>query len=304
MSRIILILIATLSATIARAQTIEAVSSPCSVFGSTSGTCLQGGGPLGSPSSVGTLPAFTYGGVTLSNAVTGTGGIALITGPTFQSSVSVHATTNQNFFIQGAIGGIVTTGVTFESLNDAQNTFLPVNISASLAYFPQGGISVGVSTDPGAGGLQLNGQEFIPNATTDAGLADATACLRSSNGQILKGSGTLGICLGTSGIQFKTALVPMIAGLDEVARLDLLNYRYKNGFGDSGARVQYGLTAQQVATVMPDLVRYDDKGVAINFDIGALLPVALHAIQQLKSDNDNLRNCQQNWKCRLFGIGG
>lgn len=174
--------------------------------------------------------------------------------------------------------------------------------SNGLYIAPSSGVSIGINNDPGAGGLQLNGQGLIPNATSDAGLTDATACLRTSNGQILKGSGTLGICLGTSGAQFKTAMVPMTAGLDQIAQLNLLNYRYRSGYGDSGERVQYGLTAQQVATVMPDLVRYNAVGDAVNFDIGALLPVALHAIQQLKADNDKLHSCQQNWKCRIFGI--
>lgn len=35
---------------------------PCSSFGTISGTCLQGAGALGSPLSIGTLPAFTLGG--------------------------------------------------------------------------------------------------------------------------------------------------------------------------------------------------------------------------------------------------
>lgn len=52
------------------------------------GAFVVNGGALGSPSSVGTLPAhtisgaITYGGVTLSNAVTGTGNMVLSSGPT------------------------------------------------------------------------------------------------------------------------------------------------------------------------------------------------------------------------------
>lgn len=167
---------------------------------------------------------------------------------------------------------------------------------------PSGGVSVGTTTDPGIGSVQVNGQTFIPNSLSDSGLADATACVRVSNGQILKGSGTLGICLGTSGRQFKTAFEPMTAGIAEIAKLDLWNYRYKPGYGDNGERVQYGPTAQDVEKVIPDLVRYDEHGEAINYDIGAFVPITLHALQQLKADNDDLRACTNNWKCRLFGI--
>lgn len=160
-----------------------------------------------------------------------------------------------------------------------------------------GGTNVGAVTVSTAG-------LYVPALTTDAGATDATMCRRTSNGQLLSGTGTLGICLGTSGAQFKTAFSPMTAGIDEIAKLNLWNYRYLNGFGDNGERIQYGPTAQDVEKVLPDLVRYDTDGKAINYDAGAFVPITLHALQQLKADNDNLRTCQQNWKCRIFGIGG
>jgi len=107
---------------------------------------------------------------------------------------------------------------------------------------------------------------------------------------LLKGTGTLGICLGTSGRQFKTAFEPMMAGLDEIVKINFQNYYYRADFGDRGARRQYGTTAQDVERVLPDLVRYDMEGQALNYDSGALLFIGLRAIQQLKADNDNLRN--------------
>lgn len=151
------------------------------------------------------------------------------------------------------------------------------------------GVSIGDTTDPGIGGLRATGATIQFTAlASDAATTDNTVCV-SSTGTILKGSGTLGICLGTSGMQFKTAFAPMVGGVDDIARLNFQNYRYREGFGDGGARVQYGLTAQNVETVLPDLVHHDAFGAAINFDSGALLFIGLRAIQQLKADNDNLR---------------
>lgn len=151
------------------------------------------------------------------------------------------------------------------------------------------GVSIGDTTDPGIGGLRATGATIQFTAlASDAATTDNTVCV-SSTGTILKGSGTLGICLGTSGMQFKTAFAPMVGGVDDIARLNFQNYRYREGFGDGGARVQYGLTAQDVETVLPDLVHHDAFGAAINFDSGALLFIGLRAIQQLKADNDNLR---------------
>lgn len=183
------------------------------------------------------------------------------------------------------------------------------NASTALDFYSAGGGGVMAQFNSVTGAFNLasdatiNGQGFLPNATSDAGLADSTACLRSSNGQLLKGSGTLGICLGTSGAQFKTAFAPMAAGIDDLMKINFQNYRYRDGFGDSGASMQYGATAQDVERALPDLVRHTDSGDAVNYDSGALLFIGLRAIQQLKADNDNLRACNQNWKCRLFGAG-
>ena len=125
--------------------------------------------------------------------------------------------------------------------------------------------------------------------TTDATHTDRTVCQDTTSSVLYYGSGAAGICLGTSGAQFKTDFSPMTAGLAEVMQLHLQNYRYRKGYGDDGASVQYGLTAQDVEKVLPDLVRHDAQGNAINYDIGALWFIGLRAIQELKADNDDLR---------------
>lgn len=179
--------------------------------------------------------------------------------------------------------------------------FIVTSVNSGQLTIQAGGSTAMLSMD--STGLTFsNALTFAPNLPADTAVADSTVCVASSGGKLLKGTGTLGICLGTSGRQFKTAFAPMKAGIDEIARLDLWNYRYLDGFGDSGERVQYGPTAQDVAKVLPDLVRYDAKGDAISYDIGAFVPIALHAIQQSKVEIDSLHSCQNSWKCRLFGI--
>lgn len=153
-----------------------------------------------------------------------------------------------------------------------------------------GGLSIGATTDPGAGGLFVNGATVTLNGlATDATHTDRTVCQDATSKTLFFGSGVAGICLGTSGAQFKTAFAPMVAGLDEVVKLNLQNYRYRDGYGDNGARIQYGLTAQDVEAVIPDLARHNLQGETINYDWAALVFVGLRAIQQLKADNDNLR---------------
>ena len=153
------------------------------------------------------------------------------------------------------------------------------------------------------GGLGVSGAIFtdtlsVITMASDTAQTDNTVCINSS-GLTLKGSGTLGICLGTSGAQFKTAFAPMRAGLTELMQIPFHNYRYLPGHGDGGANMQYGTTAQAVERVLPDLVRQDATGTAINYDWGSLLFIGLHAIQQLKADNDNLRADIEQLKRRV-----
>lgn len=376
-----------LSCVPAAAQQGQAIgpTAPCSAFGTASGTCLQGAGALGSPLSIGTLPAFTLGGtisgggnnfnnVNINVSSPGTGAFTTIGA---SSVVTINANTSagpvplvgdllrvlaadgiatrltfEAASANNVLGGRVTGGTmaaptaTFAgagllsfngygytgALSTAANAVITMtadslwsgtNAATRISFFTTptgsttraemfrlstlGGASIGataVATDPGAGSLNMDGTIIAPNITSDAGLADTTLCWKTSatTGTFLKGSGTLGICLGTSGAQFKTAFAPMVGGLEEVMGLSLQNYRYRNGYGDSGERMQYGLTAQDVDKVMPDLVRRDTSGEVINYDSGALLFVGLRAIQQLKTDNDNLRACQATWKCRIFGV--
>lgn len=148
--------------------------------------------------------------------------------------------------------------------------------------------------------IAASGALTLPAIPADTAQTDSTVCVTSA-GVVYKGTGAVGICLGTSGAQFKTGVAPMVAGIDDLMKINFVNYNYKNGFGDNGVRRQYGTTAQEVEAALPDIARHNEQGETINFDSGALLFVGLHAIQQLKAENNALRACNASWKCRIFG---
>ena len=324
-----LILAFLLFAAPAYAQQGQAVgpNPPCAAFGTASGTCLQGAGALGSPSSIGTLPAFTLGGTIagggnqINNVIIGA--VTPLAGSftTLGASGIVSLTNSTDATAIGTAGAVFSGGISV-----AKQVLVGTNLGVGIVPVSgiaaqinvAAGIDLAVRTNVAAAGAVLisaiNDSQganipmefraskffFTTGIGSDAASTDNSLCLLST-GQVAIGSGTLGSCLGTSGRQFKTDFIPMIAGLDEIAKLNLWNYRYKSGQGDDGARMQYGPTAQDVEQVLPDLVGHDEKGEAINYDIGAFIPISLRAIQQLKMANDNLRACQQNWKCRIFG---
>lgn len=129
----------------------------------------------------------------------------------------------------------------------------------------------------------------LPAIASDAGLTDTTVCQDTTNHGLHSGSGAVGICLGTSGAQFKRIVGPMTAGLDEIMKIKLWEYYYKNGYGDNGTRLQRGPTAQGIEEVLPDLVGYDKDGAAINYDWGAFIPIMMRAIQQQQAQIETLK---------------
>jgi hypothetical protein len=217
----------------------------------------------------------------------------------------------QTFTARQIVSGISNDAIAVLSGDSSSNSGISVGRTAADGYLVAIGTATGYNPVSLQGDTVLRGQSRIlldgsgggtnaiiigatntltlSTVASDAATTDNSLCV-SATGLVLKGSGTLGICLGTSGAQFKTAIVPMLAGIDEISRLKLSNYRYREGYGDGGARTQYGMTAQDVSEVMPDLVRYDEHGVAINFDLGAFLPVSLHALQQLNERIAKLEN--------------
>ncbi len=170
------------------------------------------------------------------------------------------------------------------------------NASTQIATNGNGGIAIQTSgsanliTTDTSGNMTINGTLTASGIASDATHTDSTVCQDTTTHVFYAGSGALGVCLGTSGRQFKTAFAPMSVGIDELMKIDFVNYFYKDGYGDNGARMQYGTTAQDVEAAIPDIARQDAKGETINYDSGALLFIGLRAIQQLKADNDNIRN--------------
>lgn len=128
---------------------------------------------------------------------------------------------------------------------------------------------------------------------SDTATTDATACIRASDGLLLKGSGTIGICLGTSSARFKHDIAPLTAGLPEIMRLRPVSYKLNADHGDPN-KVLYGFTAEDMQPVLPKLVGLDDKGAPNSADYVGLIPVLVRAVQQQQAEIDALRRKASN----------
>jgi hypothetical protein len=119
---------------------------------------------------------------------------------------------------------------------------------------------------------QLQRQTFIAgirDATT--GNADALPVVIDSNGQL----GTV----NSSG-RFKEDIQDMAEASSGLLRLRPVTYRYKKPYADGSKPIDYGLIAEEVANVFPDLVVKGADGLVQTVQYQKLTPMLLNELQK------------------------
>ena len=130
----------------------------------------------------------------------------------------------------------------------------------------------------------------LPAITTDSGqTATSTVCQDTTTHALYFGSGTAGICKGTSSARFKDDIETIPSVLNRVMGLRPVSFVYRPGYGDNGERRQYGLIAEEVDSIFPEMVARDADGSPVSVDYGALWPILVRAVQQLQAEIDELR---------------
>jgi len=133
--------------------------------------------------------------------------------------------------------------------------------------------------------LNLDAKIFAPNlATTSAALA-AALCWTATTGEFQRDTNAGG-CL-VSAAKFKQNVEPLRDSLDTVMSLKPVSFDYKPEVGINGRQI--GFIADQAAKVDERLIGRDDEGNVHSFKYMQYVAHLTGAIQQLKADNDNLR---------------
>lgn len=146
-----------------------------------------------------------------------------------------------------------------------------------------------VIKNDGSDGNIITGNLTLSALATDATHTDNTVCVDSSSGVFYKGSGTLGVCLGTSSARYKHDITPLGSSLAEIVALKPSQFYYNKGHGDDGARLQYGFIAEDVAKVIPGIVALDDNGKPNSVDMLAMVPMLVKAMQEQQATINCLR---------------
>jgi hypothetical protein len=93
---------------------------------------------------------------------------------------------------------------------------------------------------------------------------------------VVTSTGELGVA-ATSSERFKTAIAPMGSDTSNLGRLRPVSFRFKS---DATGKRQYGLIAEEVARVYPELVIRDEKGRIDGVRYDELAPMLLNEMQQ------------------------
>lgn len=258
------------------------------------GTTATLGGELGGQGSTNDVTLVNKSGTAVLNIPTGTQTINMTTGGT--SPILFSQTSNYGIVSLNNVGTLAG-GLGFAGGASGDTGALYFVAPSSVHFFLSGTDEVSFSTtffQPSIdntlslGASVKTWKGIWATLSSDAASTDNSVCVLST-GEFRKGSGAAGICLGTSSQRYKKNIVPMSGGIDEIMALQPKNFRYLPGFGDDGAREQYGFIAEDVVKVLPKLVGLDTESRPNSVDLVAMIPIIVRSIQQLKTDNDILR---------------
>lgn len=265
---------------IAQQGVVIGPSSPCSAFGTSAGTCLQGAGALGSPLSIGTLPAFTLGG-----AISGGGNQVnnVIIGTTTPLAGS-FTTLNSTGLASLSLGQF--TGASFPSSGAGVEIFYNTGAGQIQAYDRGGAIFKTLILTGNGITLTPQGTFIITSLTQTSAAQSGTMCYNSGTG-VVTYDATLG-CL-TSTMEMKenwTDISPDEALAKVVAmRPGSFNYKHDMGLPDGE---QIGFNAEQMSTIDERFVSRDHAGKLRGVRYQQDSALYAGAIAKLKADNDNL----------------
>ena len=124
------------------------------------------------------------------------------------------------------------------------------------------------------------GSQGTQTAAFIAGIRGTTTAVADAIPVLVDSSGQLGTV--SSSRRFKEDIGDLGSIADGVQRLRPVRFRYRNPFADGGKPIQYGLIAEEVATVMPELVAHSADGQIETVKYHLLPTLLLAEVQRLE----------------------
>ena len=115
------------------------------------------------------------------------------------------------------------------------------------------------------------------NSSLGTGVGGNYLCIDTTTYEVLRGNGSA--CTASSR-RFKENIVALAYGLDEVLALHPVSYEYKENT-NMGDGIKLGFIAEEVESILPEVVTYDNEGRVFGLDLPVFASVLTKAIQEL-----------------------
>ncbi len=113
-----------------------------------------------------------------------------------------------------------------------------------------------------------------------------TTIVNDAVGVVIDSSGQLGTV--SSSRRYKEDIADMAAASSAIMRLRPVTFRYRQPFADGGQPLQYGLIAEEVATVMPSLAVLNAAGEPETVKYQELPALLLNELQRVEREKQAL----------------
>ena len=198
------------------------------------------------------------------------------------TTASVNAALGAFALANDTSGGL-NTAVGFNALvnNTTGNSNIAVGFAAGvgLGAGQSNNIAIGTPGEPGDSGTIRVGTPGPHTSFFAAGVRGVTTDIADVVPVVVDVNGQLGTV--SSSRRFKEDIHDMGDASRALMRLRPVTFRYKTPFGDGTKPIQYGLIAEEVAEVYPDLVAHSADGQIETVKYQVLDAMLLNEVQQL-----------------------
>jgi hypothetical protein len=211
---------------------------------------------------------------------TATGAQALYSNQYGQGDTAIGA--NALYSLTGTSSCCAGSYNTAVGFNAGYNISTGIN-NIAIGWFSGGGITTGndnidigydlgnAPNESGVTRIGLDQTAFYASGIGNATVSGVPVLVNTSTGQ-------LGVA--SSSLRFKEDIHDMADGSDGLMRLRPVTFRYKQPFDDGTKPIQYGLIAEEVAEVYPDLVARSADGQIETVKYQLLDPMLLNEVQK------------------------
>ena len=193
--------------------------------------------------------------------------------------------------------GSYNTALGINALGTNQGGSNNIAIGANAGYYVRGGLynieigNVGAANDVGAIRIGTSSQQ------SSAYIAGISASHVTGSAVYITSAGQLGVLASSE--RYKTAIAPMGGSTEKLQQLRPVTFHLKT---DLRGTVQYGLIAEEVAKVYPELVIRDALGKIQGVRYEELAPMLLNEAQQQRQEISQLKQQLQQLQAALVKL--